>query len=125
VNIIKTRTAQIWRDEEGIIHKIFLEGADETLADALESEKIIKDLSEGKRLPLLVDFSPIRSIDAGARRYYSTASTLVAAVGGITRSRLGRLIGNFFLGFNRNRLETPGRLFENEEEAVKWLKTFL
>jgi len=123
--VFKTRTASIWLGDDGIIRKIFLENAEETLKDALESGEVIKKLSPEKKRPLLVDFTPVRSMDAEARAYYSgeTVGTLIAAVGGITKSRIGKVIGNFFMGFNRP--PTPGRLFLNEEDALKWLKKFL
>jgi hypothetical protein len=64
-------------------------------------------------------------MDPDAREYYSSeeAAQVVCACAGITNSLIGRVIGNFFIGFNRP--PTPGRIFNSEEDAVKWLKTFL
>jgi len=120
-----TRTAKIWLDDEGIVRKIFLEGAQETLKDALESGDVIVSLCENRKRPLLVDFSPIRSMDAEARAYYSgqEVGPAISAVAGVTKSRFAKVLGNFFMGFNKP--PTPGRLFNTQEEALAWLKTFL
>lgn len=118
-----TRTARIWLDGDGIIRKVFLDGAEETLKDALESAEIIKLLCQGKKRPMLVDFTKVRSMDAEARAYYAgPAGPLITAVGGITSSMLSKVIGNFFMGFNRP--PTPGKLFTSEKDAVAWLKNY-
>lgn len=123
--VYTTRTAQIWLDDMGIIHKVFLPDAQETLKDALESGEIIVKLCQDKRRPLLVNFTPVRSMDSDARAYYSgqKVGPAISAVGGITQSKIGKVIGNFFMGFNRP--PTPGKIFNSEEDAVEWLKKFL
>lgn len=122
---ITTRTAKIWLDQDGIIRKVFHPEAQETLKDALESGEAIAFFCKEKKRPLFVDFSPVRSMDVEARAYYSgqEVGPAIAAVAGMTRSKLGKVIGNFFLGFNKP--PTPGRIFTDEQEALRWLKTFL
>lgn len=124
MNIQETRTARIWLGEDGIIRKIFLENAQETLKDALECEEITKQLSDGKKRPMFVDFSALRSMDPEARAYYTgdQAGALIAACAGVTKSKIGKVIMNFFIGFNRP--PSPIKLFTSEEEAIEWLKKF-
>ncbi len=124
-NAVETRTARLWLGEDGIIRKIFLPNAQETLADALESEEVIRKISGGKKLPILVDFTALRGMDPDARDYYISerAGSLLAACGGITHSMIGRVISNFFIGFNKP--PTPVRLFPTEEQSIEWLKQFI
>ena len=46
-----------------------------------------------------------------------------AAVALLIGSPMSRVIGNFYLGFNRP--QTPTRLFTDTDEAEAWLRTFL
>lgn len=124
-NEITTRTAKLWLADDGIIRKVFLHNADETLQDALESEEVIKKLSQDKKRPLLVDFTGLHSMDSAARDYYISerSGSLLAACGGVTRSMIGRVISNFFIGFNKP--PTPVKLFKTEQESIEWLKQFI
>jgi hypothetical protein len=121
----RTRTAKIWMGNDGIIRKVFVHGAEETMKDALESGDVIRKMTAEQKKPLLVDFTPVRSIDAEARAYYAAddVTLRISAVAGITASRLSRVIGNFFMGFNKP--QTPARLFNSQEDAIEWLKQFL
>ena len=121
----QTRTARISLGDDGIIRKIFLENAQETLKDALESEVIIKQLSSGKKRPMFADFTALRSMDPEARAYYTgeQAGALISACAGVTKSKIGKVISNFFIGFNRP--PSPVKLFTSEEEAIEWLKRFV
>ncbi|MBL4818930.1 MAG: hypothetical protein JKY15_06855 [Deltaproteobacteria bacterium] len=123
-DVITTRTAKLWLDDLGIIHKVFLQNATETKQDALECEAVIKKLSNGVKHPMLVDFTALRSMDGDARDYYVSerAGSLLAACGGVTRSTVGRVISNFFIGFNKP--PTPVKLFNSEEQSIEWLKQF-
>ena len=47
---------------------------------------------------------------------------MTLAVALVIDSPLSRVLGNFFLGFNRP--ETPARLFTSVDEARAWLNTF-
>ena len=122
---VTTRTAKLWLGTDGILRKIFLNNADETLQDALESEEVIKRLSGDKKRPILVDFTALHSMDVAARDYYISdrAGSLLAACGGVTHSMIGRVISNFFIGFNKP--PTPVKLFKTEEESIEWLKQFV
>lgn len=125
MEVHETRTARMSLGEDGIIRKIFLDNAQETLNDALESEEITKKLSGGKKRPMFVDFTALRSMDSDARSYYTgeRAGALISACGGVTKSKIGKVISNFFIGFNRP--PSPVKLFTSEDEAIEWLKKFV
>lgn len=122
---INTRTAMIWVDEDNIIRKEFHEHAEETLKDALESMEAIKRISQGRRYPLLINLTNVHSMDREARDYYTgnDAFSLASAAAAVTSSFVSRVIGNFFLGFNKP--VYPRKVFNSEDEAIAWLKNFL
>ena len=122
---IVTQTAKIWLDENGILRVTSLPGATQTLAQAHENMSVEVQLSRGKRRPLLVDLRGMKSFDRDARAYYAgqEAAKFQSAVALLIGSPLSRVIGNFFIGFNKTVM--PTRLFTLEAEALEWLKGFL
>lgn len=117
-----TRTCVLWYD--GIVHARFRERAEVTLDDARENLAVTAELTRGHRVPVLVDLRPIRSQTAEARAYFAgpAATAVTRAVALVVASPVSRVLGNFFLGFNRP--ATPARLFTSVDEALAWLRTF-
>jgi len=122
---VLTLSAQIWIDEDGIIHKIFLGNCRETPADEKENREVIETMVADKKYPMLVDFSCVHSLERYMHVYYFEKITteMVLAIGGVTPSRISRVIGNFILRLKKPLI--PGKLFNNQEDAIEWLKTFL
>ena len=122
---IVTQTAKVWLDENGILRVTSLPGATQTLAQAHENMSVEVQLSGGKRRPLLVDLRGMKSFDRDARAYYAgqEAAKYQSAIALLIGSPLSRVIGNFFIGFNKPAM--PTRLFTSELEALEWLKEFL
>lgn len=120
---IRTRTCSLWLD--GIIYGRFHDGAEVTGEDARENLAGITDFTLGRQMPVLVDLRPIRSQSAEARSVFAgpEATAVTAAVALVFDSPLARVLGNFYLGFNRPVM--PTRLFNSVHEAEAWLRTFL
>lgn len=128
-DFIRTRTADIRLREDGIMHTIFLPGAEETLADAQEGMRIARQIASGRRFPILVDLRPVKSQDREARAYYNDRDAMqsISAIALLVGSRVSTLIANFFLSVTSkdgNKLDSPIRLFTDEAEALDWLKGF-
>jgi hypothetical protein len=51
------------------------------------------------------------------------ATAVTVAVALVTSSPLSRVLGNFFLGFNKP--QTPARLFASIDDAEVWLRSFI
>ncbi len=119
---VQTRTCLLWRSD--IICGQFLPGVDVTRDDAVENIATTARLTEGQKLPVLVDLRAVRSQSAEARAYLAgpEATRVSLAVALLILSPLSRMVGNFFLGFNRP--EVPTRLFTSVTEAEAWLRTF-
>jgi len=116
VDAIRTRTCALWC-ENGIVHGQFYDGAEVSLEDARENLSATGRLTQGQRRPVLVDWRAARSQSAEARALFAgpAATAVTVAVALVTSSPLSRVLGNFFLGFNRP--ETPARLFTSVEAA--------
>jgi len=118
----RTRTCEFWL-EDGRLSARFLKGANVELADARENLEATARLSSGARFAVLVDLREVRSQSSEARALLAgpEAARVSRAVALVIGSPLSRVIGNFYLRFNRP--ETPTRLFTSEEEARAWLKS--
>lgn len=120
---VSTTTAEIWLDEaEGILHGVFKAGAKETLTEAKENVAVAQGLAKGRKFGVLIDMSGIESISRDARNYYGgpEASSYSLGQALITRSVVGKLIANFFIGLNKT--PHPVRLFNDRDDAIAWLK---
>jgi hypothetical protein len=122
---VETRVARIWSGDDGIGRVVFLPDVVVSLADATEYVAACRDLSHGKRSPVLIDGRHVRSIRREARTFLASdaAAAFTSAVGVIVASPLSRIIGSIFLGWNIPRF--PVRLFGAEAEALEWLRRFL
>lgn len=122
VNIAK---ASMWLEEDGIVRIMWVPGAEVTLADAQESMAAYLRINQGKRRPLFVDTSQMKSLAREARHLYASeeAARVASAVGLIVGTPVSRVLGNFYLGLSNPHL--PTRLFDAEAEALEWLKGYL
>jgi hypothetical protein len=124
---VRTRTTTIRYDEDGILYITLLPSAEEKIADAQENVRVMKRLSGGRRIPLLVDMRTIKAQEREARDYYNSAEALraISAMALLVESRISSLIANFFISITARESIRPIRIFTKETEAVTWLKGFL
>lgn len=122
--VIETRTAKMWMGADGIIRVHFL-GIDEaTLAEAQEYLVAFKQLAGDRKRPMLGVMGEVRSAPRPIREYLiREGPRYQSAVALLVKSPMSRIIANFFLGLNKPAI--PLRLFNNEAEAIEWLKGFL
>jgi hypothetical protein len=123
--MIETRTATIQLGSDGIIRVKLNPGPDALIEDAIESVAAVRKLAAGTEHPLLVDLREQKSVSKESRSYYTgeEAAKLVTAVAIVVGSPVSRVIGNFYIGFSKQR--TPLRLFDSETMSVDWLKGFI
>jgi hypothetical protein len=114
-----------WMGDDGIARTMVKPDADITITDARENSIAVNSLYTGTNFPLLVDPRNIRSISKEAREHFSmnNRDSHVIAFAIIIDSPISKIIGNFFMLLNKPRV--PARLFNSEENALKWLKGFL
>lgn len=98
-------------------------GAEMTLTDAKEALAATAHLSQGRRLPVLVDSRGIKSQSKQARDLFGSeeAAAVCASVALLVGTPVSRVIGNFFL--RRMSQPIPTQLFTEEASAIQWLRT--
>jgi hypothetical protein len=85
----------------------------------------LEELGSGKKFPLLITVDEYVLPTPEARAYIATpgSNPFAMAEAYVIRSFPQKLVGNVYLSFNKP--ARPTRLFNDEEKAVEWLKTFL
>ena len=120
--IIKTRTAKIWQDEQGIVHTVVNNDAELTLDDAIENIEAIKNITQKLPVAVLSDIRNISSVSKEHRNYFSSpnATEVIFAGAMLIKSPLSKVLGNVFLKINKPPYK--GQLFTSESEALEWLR---
>jgi hypothetical protein len=80
-------------------------------------------ITAGRRTPLLVDVRESGAQERAARVEFTQRGDMVSAVALIVGTPLSRAMGNFFLAVSRPM--APTKLFDDEDEAAVWLRTYL
>ncbi len=124
-NIRKARIATVFLDDDGILKVCQYDHVDASLEDLVEINNYSLALCGGKKVPVLNDIRGIKSVEREARQFPSHPDVvrLSKACALLVSSPVSRVIGNFFLGFNKP--PYPVKLFSSEEKALEWLKNFL
>ena len=119
--MVATRTSKIWLEDDGIIQVKINPGAVIVLADVEGTIEEICALSGGRQRPMRVDLNGANSIGRPVRKKLATLSCDSAGAL-VARSWVPRVMAYFFIGLNH--LETPTRLFADEQEALDRLREF-
>lgn len=107
---------------DGICRTKTKPGAEINLHEAIENSIAVNSYFTGKKYPLLVDAREVKFISREARRQFSVngRETHISSFALLVKSPLSRAIGNFFIGLNKP--SVPARLFDEENDALTWLK---
>ncbi|MDO8998705.1 MAG: STAS/SEC14 domain-containing protein [Bacteroidota bacterium] len=124
-NAIELSVFYTWMGGDGICRTKAKPFAEITLKEAKENSIAVSSFFTNKKFPLLIDSTEIKSMARDARQHFSTngRDTKINSFAVIVKSPLSRVIGNFFMGLNKPKV--PARLFDNEEDAIEWLKQYL
>ncbi|HRG53752.1 MAG TPA: hypothetical protein PLL00_13030 [Bacteroidia bacterium] len=122
---IHTKVATFsYNPNERLLHMKIMDGAEIELENAIENYEAAQLLVGGHKHLLLVDATSNVYISKEAKTYSAKQkpnSPVAMAV--IATSTANRLVGNFYINFNKPTV--PTKLFATEEKAIEWLKTFL
>ncbi|MCK4760934.1 MAG: hypothetical protein KAW12_01955 [Candidatus Aminicenantes bacterium] len=123
--VIETKTAKVWLNEENICCVEHSPNAEIALAEMKENAAAVYNVIGGKISPVLVDIREVKYITREARSYVSSEKALKAALAQafLIGSPVSRVIGNFFLGINKTPF--PTKLFTSKEKALSWLRGFI
>jgi len=114
-----------WIESDGVARTLVKPDAEIFLQDAKENTAAVETFYHGKKFPLLVDIRKIKSISDDARAHFTLKGreSVVNAYAMVLSSSLSRMIGNFFLTFEKPAV--PVKLFNHEDKALAWLKQFI
>lgn len=121
---IKSRTGTTWHDEtNNVIRFDALEGVEQSLADAKENMDAVKQVSDGKKLGMLVNLSKSKGLGPEAREYYGSDAVrpLYRALAIVGSSPVSRMLANMWFTIYGDKY-CPTRVFATEADAIAWLK---
>jgi hypothetical protein len=124
-NAISVRCYWTWMGDDGIVRTKVKPEAEISVNDAMENTEVVTSFYVDKKYPILIDSRNIKSMTREAREHFSARGRdpKTSAFGIIIKSPISRVVGNFFLGLNKPAV--PTKLFDNEKDAVEWLKKLL
>ena len=116
--------AKIWLGDDGIVRIKYPDNFHITM-DVMESvyQQHLQITTEKR--PILADCGTVASVDYDAQQFVSTEerAALTSALAVIVKSAFTRAMGQMFMMFHKP--PYPTRMFQHEEDAIEWLKTFL
>jgi hypothetical protein len=125
-DVVKTRLGVCWLSDQSILHVRVQVGDEITREMMEESVAVGRAMTSGRRYGLLVNLGKATSMTREARAYMSERNSPAntnMAVALVTGSPVSRILGNFFIGFNRP--QRPVRLFGSEGDAAQWLREII
>ena len=125
VDKIKISIGSISFQEEGIM-RYQIDDADEITTENLKEHlEIVKSIGQGRAFCNLVIMKKFIHCGAEARKFSASEENNIYTIADafVTDSEALKLVGNFYIRFDKP--TRPTKLFNNEEDALKWLRTFL
>jgi len=111
--------------EEGIL-RFDIDSTDEiTLQNLKEHLEVVKSIGNGKAFCNLAVLTKFIQVGDDARRFAAgeESNKYTIADAFVINSVALKIVGNFYIRYNKP--VRPTRLFTDEAEAVRWLRTFL
>ncbi|HWY35469.1 MAG TPA: hypothetical protein VNX68_12560 [Nitrosopumilaceae archaeon] len=121
---IKTRTAEIYLDDQHILHIVFLSDVTIDVDDAADNFLVVKHLTNNESCVKLMDIRNHFDIDneakkfSNSREYYGKTKARALLV----NSEVKKITLNFFGRVNPGKI--PIKFFTDENEAIEWLKKY-
>jgi hypothetical protein len=114
--------AKVWIDD-GVMNCTFKTDT-LTLEIAKECIQLRIEAAQGESYLTLIDAKNLKAVDKAARDYLGSdeGTKLIKASALLTESTVGKFMVNFFLQVNKPKI--PTRLFNDKEDAIKWLHQF-
>lgn len=111
---------EIFIDDNGIVNVLFGTLLI-TAAHVVHGVAIQRKLAPGKKLPVMIVGEAALDVQGGISKVGGSewVAGATSALAIVTQSKIARVLGNVFIGLQRN--SYPTRLFEYEEEARAWL----
>jgi len=120
---IETAVSKIYFKEE----ILYIEFKKDSIVELSHINEIIDErceIQQGKKVLTLVDIRNLWQADKDARAKAATPEMIDhnIALAILSDSLPTRIIGNFYMKFNKPNV--PTKMFDSEAEALQWLRTF-
>ncbi|WP_291379393.1 STAS/SEC14 domain-containing protein [Demequina sp.] len=117
---ITSEKFRIWLRPDGMVEIAWAPHVPSVLEDALAVIDAMSELTGGRAAPLLVHTEDAGPQSREARMEFIRRQEVVSAVALIVGNPLSRMMATFFI--NVSKPDVPIRLFEDQADAVAWLK---
>lgn len=124
IEVFEWETSRFWFDEKGILcsisKKVKPQSLEETKMIVNDFRKLIGD----RKVCLLLDVTNSSEASKEVRDYAAVEfPKFVKAMALISKSALGKMLGNLF--FSVKSQPYPSKIFNDEKEAKEWLQQYL
>ena len=122
---IRTRIAELTYDKDRILRVKLFDDAEIELEDAIQNYEATIAITQGEKFLVMVDATSNVSVSKEARAFVALTKENEKRIAEafITTSVANKLVGNFYINFNKPK--TPTKIFSSETDAIKWLESFL
>jgi hypothetical protein len=122
--VIELPTSTIWLDDEGILRSISKKAPKQTLEQTRNSLEILKKYINNQKVCMLLDVTNSSEAPREVRDFAAQALPEIAkAIAMISQSALGKMLANLFFSLKSH--PYPVKIFNNENEALQWLRQYL
>jgi hypothetical protein len=121
--IFENENSKYWFDN-GILYVISKKGKQLPLSEYKKRTDEFIEKMNGKKVCAIMDISDSTPMSPEAREHnQKTLPQIFKAIAFITRTALGRMLINLYLGLKPSPF--PTKVFSNEKDALKWLSEYL
>lgn len=122
--VIVLSTSTFWLDDEGILRSISKKGPTQTLEEIRNNFENLKQYINHKKVCILMDVTNSSETSREVRDFAAQELPGIAkAIAMISQSALGKMLANLF--FRLKSHPYPVKVFNNEKEALQWLRQYL
>ena len=123
INLIKGELADYYLDADGILYS-YSKPPKRTVKNISENIALVKQITGGKKVPLLIYLSKSPIPDKEARKFSSEQlPNVYTAIAMVSNGGLAQFIMNILFKFKAPPI--PMKSFSDDKEAREWLKQFL
>lgn len=118
-------SSEVMLRSDGIVHFYIKPNTTLSGEDAKEMVAATGIIGGGKKFPILITSGKFGMADVDAREYAASPDgnkyTIAGAI--VVKSLAQKILGNAYIKINKP--TTPTALFDDDQKAIDWLKTFL
>ncbi|MGA7206087.1 MAG: STAS/SEC14 domain-containing protein [Specibacter sp.] len=108
----------VWFQASGVMRVKLPEHTDVAGKHAAAAAEVVRSLAAGRKYPILLDLTRVRSVSRHARTFYGKPE-MASAYALLGEGPVDRVLAHYFLGGIPEGV--PANFFESESDALQWL----